>query len=132
MRRSGERIEQMNPIHNIYWGKGQKELAAKATPSTLEHRIDHLRALIAKGCGTPSLAAMLADLEQEQKATRIAAGQGELNRVSTQVELTVLEVDEFQDFKTALTQADPDAVYPDALLAARRTAFVGQVKWATR
>jgi hypothetical protein len=122
----------MNPIHNIYWGKGQKELAAKATPSTLEHRIDHLRALIAKGCGTPSLAAMLADLEQEQKATRIAAGQGELNRVSTQVELTVLEVDEFQDFKTALTQADPDAVYPDALLAARRTAFVGQVKGATR
>jgi hypothetical protein len=122
----------MNPIHNIYWGKGQKELDGKATPSTLEHRISHLRALIAKGCGTPSLAAMLADLEQEQKATRIAAGQGELNRVSTQVELTVLEVDEFQDFKTALTQADPDAVYPDALLAARRTAFVGQVKGATR
>jgi hypothetical protein len=118
----------MNPIHNIYWGKGQKELDGKATPSTLEHRISHLRALIAKGCGTPSLAAMLADLEQEQKATRIAAGQGELNRVSKQVELTVLEVEEFDDFKTALTQADPDATYPDALLAARRGKFIEQVQ----
>jgi hypothetical protein len=118
----------MNPIHNIYWGKGQKELDGKATPPTLEHRINHLRALIAKGCGTPSLTAMLADLEQEQKAARIAAGQEALNRVSKQVELTVLEVDEFQDFKTALTQADPDATYPDALLAARRGKFIEQVQ----
>jgi hypothetical protein len=43
------------------------DILTASTPSTLEHRINHLRTLIAKGCGTPSLVAMLAEFEKAQR-----------------------------------------------------------------
>jgi hypothetical protein len=100
----------MNPIHNIYWGKGQKELDGKATPSTLESRIAHLRDLIAKGCGTPSLAAMLAELEKAQKL----------------IDANFEQVDKLRSGLNAIAKAGRS--YPVDLMADTRATFLAAIR----